>query len=224
MLRCKMTMMIRIRMLLQHSIKNTTTLQSKRSRSLKNSVRSQTSMKFWLTHWRQVSGKTRMWRKVFYVNCLVVAQKSSLRVERDDSEERLMYYFVEIHLQQNHNCFNTFTRLLQEESILQEREVRLLDLQFTSQRTLRLRNLYSRVEHLFFQIRVSVALMSLTKWMTIQGPFSMRQWSSRQSLLPRQVSSVPWMLEPLFWLLQTPWIPSTTHQNLSLITSDYHQL
>jgi len=82
------------------------------------------------------------------------------------------------------------TRLLLEVSIQVAKAVQLLVLLFMSQETLRPENWFWKVVLSFSLTTEFVALTSLTRWMITHELFFMKQWSSRQYLWPKQVSSV----------------------------------
>ena len=79
-----------------------------------------------------------MSRKVSYANYSEVAVKNSPKVEEEDSEVKSTYYSVETHQQPRVSCFNMCIKLLPEVYILPEREVLLLVLLCTLQKTQKL--------------------------------------------------------------------------------------
>ena len=131
-----------------------------------------------------------MSRRVSYANYLVVAAKSFLKVEEEDSEVRSTFYFVEIHQLLRVNFCNTFTRLHQEVSTQVEREALLLGLLSMLRRILRQKKSFLRVVHLSYPIEAFVASMSSIRWMITPELSFMKQWNNKLYQLPRLASSV----------------------------------
>ena len=90
----------------------------------------------------QASGKTTMLKKEFYVNYLEAAANNLNKQEEVDSEVKLTFCFVAIHLLRSHNFYNMCIKLRQGESTLPEKEVQQLVLQYTLQKILKLENLF----------------------------------------------------------------------------------
>ena len=131
-----------------------------------------------------------MSRRESYANYLVVAAKSFLKVEEEDSEVRSTFYFVEIHQLLRVNFCNTFTRLHQEVSTLVEREALLLGLLSMLRRIQRLKRSFLKVVLLSYPIEVFVASMNSIKWMITPELSFMKQWNNKQYQLPKLASSV----------------------------------
>jgi hypothetical protein len=64
-----------------------------------------------------------MSRKVYYANFLVDVARLLKKQDMVASEVKSIFFFAEIHPQLSLNSFNTSTKLLQEVSILLEKEV-----------------------------------------------------------------------------------------------------
>ena len=67
-----------------------------------------------------------MSKKEFFANFLVDAVSNFKILEKEDSEEKLTFFYVVIHQPQNPNFFNMFIKLHQEVFIPLVKEVQLL--------------------------------------------------------------------------------------------------
>lgn len=132
-------------------------------------------------------GRIMMLRRAFSVSYSVVAVKNFLRVVVGVSEEKLTFSYVETLQQQNHNFYSMCIKQRLEEYTHQAKVHLQLVLQYTSQKTQRLKRSYQRVAHWFYLIEAYVASMSLTRWMTALVSYFMKQWSNRLFLLLKQV-------------------------------------
>ena len=103
----------------------------------------------------------------------------SVKVEEDDSEVKSIVCLLEILQQQNLKFCSMFIRLLQEEFTHQVKVHQLSVLQPTFQKILKQEKMFLNQEHLYFQIKESVVLMSLIKWMRTQESFYMKLWSNK---------------------------------------------
>lgn len=152
-----------------------------RLKSSGNSPRRLISMSFSSTRSLQVSGRTRMSRKVSSLSYSVASVKNSNQLVEVGSEVKSIFYSAVILLLLSLSYSSTFTRLPPEVFILQARVVQLSVLPSTSLRILRQRKSYSNQELLSSLTVVFAASMSLIRWMITQGTSFTKLWSNKPS-------------------------------------------
>ena len=161
------------------STKNRLPSLSKRLRHSRNFQEIPMCRTSWLIPWLLLSGSVVTWKKVSCASYSVAFPKNSLKVDVVDSEVKLTSCFAVILQPLNRNCCNMFTKLRQEASIPLVRVVRPLVSLFTSPRTRKLANWFSKVVLWSFLIEVFAALTSLTRWTTTRESSFMKPWSNR---------------------------------------------
>jgi hypothetical protein len=93
-----------------------------RFKSSKDSQKQAMFTKSWLMFLLLQFMKMMMLRKELFFSFLEELTSPSVRVEEEDSEEKLTYFLLEILQPQNPRSSNTFIKLHPEEFILQERD------------------------------------------------------------------------------------------------------
>lgn len=181
-------------------------------------------MRSWLTLSRLVSGRTKMWRRVFFANYLVGAARSSHRVEEEDLEVRSTSCSAVTQVPPNLSYSNTFIRLHQEVSTPQEKVLLLSVWLCISLKIQKPERSSWRVVPSSSPTEVFAVLMSSIRWMTAQELSCTKQWSSRLCQWPKLASFVHWTREPPFWPQLILSTQSTIPSYQLWTTSSYHQL